>query len=159
MTKIIIKIRSAILVFLTHKIALPLLKLVRRPNMFTYNKEQLGFFPEGSLGKDLYLFLDKRDLPLLKHYARHDLKHVLLNYDTTDEGEICLQSCMLGNGRVSFPVLATVAFGLITMPGHWKKMRMAFRQGRNAAVFHGWKFNEMLQEQTTNLRSKIFNHS
>ena len=159
MKKVLIKIRSAILVLLTHNIALPLLKIIRRPNVFTYNKEQLMLLPEGSLGKELYLFLEKRNLPLLKHYARHDLKHVLLGYDTTDEGEACLQTFMLGNGRVSFPVLATVMYGFITMPEHWKKMRLAFKQGRSSNPFHGWKWNELLQEQANDLRKKIFNHS
>lgn len=156
MKKLLISSRSAILVLLTHKIALPLLKIVRRPNVFTYSKEQLMLLPEGSLGKDLFLFLEKRELPLLKHYARHDLKHVLLNYDTTDEGEACLQTFMLGNGRVSFPVLATVLYGFITMPEHWKKMRLAYKQGKSCSPFHGWKWNELLSEQTNDLRNKIF---
>ena len=159
MKKYIINIRSAILIFLTHKIALPLLKIIRKPNTFSYSKEQLGVLPAGSLGNDLYLFLEKRNLPLLKHYARHDLKHVLLNYDTTDEGEVCLQSFMLGSGRVSFPVLATVMYGFITMPEHWGSMKSAFTQGKQAAPFHNWKWNELLQEQTNGLRSKIFNYA
>lgn len=159
MKRFLIKSRSAILVLLTHKIALPLLKIIRRPNVFTNTKEELMLLPEGSLGKDLYLFLEKRNLPLLKHYARHDLKHVLLGYDTTDEGEACLQIFMLGNGRVSFPVLATVAYGFITMPEHWKKMRLALILGRSCKSFHSWKWNELLLEQTNDLRSKIFNHT
>jgi ubiquinone biosynthesis protein Coq4 len=120
--------------------------------------DELNQFPAGSLGNDLYQFLHKRNLPLLKHYARHDLKHVLLNYDTTDEGEACLQSFMLGNGRLSFPVLATVLYGFVTMPEHWKQMWHAFRKGRQSASIHGWKWNEILQEQTLTLQSKIFYH-
>lgn len=159
MKKTFISIRSAILVLLTHKIALPLIKIIRRPTIFNYSKEQLMLLPQGSLGNDLFQFLQKRNLPLLKHYARHDLKHVLLNYDTTDEGEACLQTFMLGNGRVSFPVLATVLYGFITMPEHWKKMRLAYKQGRSCNPFHNWKWNELLPEQTSDLRNKIFNHS
>ena len=159
MKKILISIRSAILVLLTHKIALPLLKVMRRPNVFTYTMGQLMLLPQGSLGNDLFQFLKKRNLPLLTHYARHDLKHVLLNYDTTDEGEACLQTFMLGNGRVSFPVLATVLYGFITMPEHWKKMRLAYKQGRSCNPFHNWKWNELLPEQTNDLRNKIFIHS
>jgi hypothetical protein len=158
MKQYIIKIRSAILVSLTHKIALPLLKKVRKATVFNYSELELYMLPEGSLGKDLYLFLEKRNLPLLKHYARHDLKHVLLNYDTTDEGEACLQSFMLGNGRVSFPVLATVAYGFITMPEYWKKMKQAFEEGKRYTSFHGWKWNELMLVQTVELRIKIFNH-
>jgi ubiquinone biosynthesis protein Coq4 len=68
---------------------------VSRPNEFTYCEDELRFFPAGTLGNDLFLFLKQRNLPLLKHYARHDLKHVLLGYDTTEEGEACLQSLCL----------------------------------------------------------------
>ena len=152
----IIKLRSAVLVLLTHKIALPMLRIIRRPNAFSYSKEELMNFPAGTLGNDLFLFLEKRKLPLLKHYARHDLKHVVLGYDTTDEGEACLQSFMLGNGRISFPVLATVAYGFLTMPEYWKNMRSAFREGKKAASIHGWQWNEILVEQTSELRNKIF---
>jgi ubiquinone biosynthesis protein Coq4 len=118
--------------------------------------EELAGFPEGSLGNDLFRFLERRNLPLLKHYARHDLKHILLDYDTTDEGEACLQSFMLGNGRLSFPVIATVSYGFLTMPEYWKAMRMAFVKGRQSAPIHDWKWNELLTEQTNFLRSKIF---
>ena len=158
MRKILLKIRSRVLVFLTHQVALPVLRIVRRPNAFLYRKEELAHFPEGSLGKDLYVFLEQRQLPLLSHYARHDLKHVLLNYDTTDEGEACLQSFMLGNGRISFPVLATIIYSLITMPEYWGKMRSAFREGRNCNSFHAWQWNELLYEPTKKLRQKIFIH-
>ena len=156
MRKLLVRLRSTVLVYLTHRIALPLLKLFRRPNVFDHSMEELAGFPEGSLWNDLFRFLERRNLPLLKHYARHDLKHILLDYDTTDEGEACLQSFMLGNGRLSFPVIATVSYGFLTMPEYWKAMRMAFVKGRQSAPIHDWKWNELLTEQTNFLRSKIF---
>lgn len=152
------KLRSRVLVKLTHNVALPLLKEFRKPQDFHYSELELFQLPEGTLGHDLYMFLEKRNLSLLRHYARHDLKHVLLEYDTTDEGEVCLQSFMLGNGRISFPVLATVVYGFITMPEYWSKMRAAFRKGRQSTFIHGWKWNEIVVEQTATLRNKIFNH-
>ena len=157
MKKFLVRIRSSILVLLTHKVALPILKIVRRPNAFAYGKKELMNLPEGTLGNDLFHFLEKRNLPLLKHYARHDLKHILLNYDTTDEGEACLQSFMLGNGRVSFPVLATVIYSYVTMPEHWSKMRQAYREGKAATPFHHWQWNELLHVPTVELRKRIFN--
>ena len=153
------RIRETILVALTHKIALPMLKLVRRPNQFTYCEDELKSFPAGTLGNDLFVFLKQRNLPLLKHYARHDLKHVLLGYDTTEEGEACLQSFMFGNGRISFPVLATVTYGFITMPEYWSKMKKAFLQGKKSNSIHEWKWNEILKEPTAELRRKIFINS
>jgi hypothetical protein len=58
MKKRIIKIRETILVFLTHKVALPMLKLVRRPNEFTYSEDDLQSFPSGTLGNDLFIFFE-----------------------------------------------------------------------------------------------------
>ncbi len=158
MKKILLQSRSALLVFLTHKVALPLLKMIRKPAAFSYSADELRLFPAESLGHELYLFLEKRNLPLLKHYARHDMKHVLLEYDTTEAGEACLQCFMLGNGRISFPVLATVLYSFICMPEHWEKMKTAFRKGRSCVPFHHWKWNELVKEPTTALRNKIFNH-
>lgn len=152
----ILRVRESMLVFLTHKIALPMLKLVRRPNVFTYNAEDLDALPPGTLGNDLFVFLTQRNLPLLKHYARHDLKHVLLGYDTTEEGEACLQSFMLGNGRVSFPVLATVIYSFLTMPEYWGKMKKAFLMGKESNSIHSWRWNDILQMPTEELRKKIF---
>jgi hypothetical protein len=156
MKRYLINLRSNILVLLTHNIALPLLKKVRKPNDFRYSELELYMLPEGTLGNDLYLFLEKRNLPLLRHYARHDIKHVLLGYDTTDEGEVCLQSFMLGNGRFSFPVLATVAYGFVTMPEHWKKMKAAYKQGKQSTSFHHWKWNDLVAVETAVLRKDIF---
>ena len=157
MKKKLLRVRELLLVFLTHKIALPMLKFVRRPNAFTYSEDELRSLPVGTLGNDLYIFLKQRGLPLLKHYARHDLKHVVLGYDTTEEGEACLQSFMLGNGRVSFPVLATVGYSFLTMPEYWRKMRQAFLMGKESNPIHSWRWNEILETPTEELRNKIFN--
>ena len=149
------KWRSAILVYLTHQMALPILKLVRKPELFPYNKEQLRQFNEGTLGKNLVTFIDEKELELLPYYARHDIKHILLEYDTTDDGEVCLQSFMLGNGHISFPVLATVIYGYITMPEHWSKFRKAFQRGRASIRISDWKWFEILNQQTAQLQAKI----
>ena len=149
------KIRESVLVFLTHRIALPMLKVMRKPNEFAYSEKQLESLQPGTLGNDLFLFLKQRNLPLLKHYARHDLKHVLLGYDTTEEGEACLQSFMLGNGRISFPVLATVGYSILTMPEYWSKMKDAYQQGKKSNSIHDWKWNEIIKVKTTELRKQI----
>ena len=155
MKKELVEARKQILVFLTHKIALPMLKLIRKP-AFVYTKDDLQSLPGGTLGNDLFIFLKERNLPLLKHYARHDLKHVLLGYDTTEEGEACLQSFMLGNGRISFPVLGTVGYSFLTMPEYWTKMKSAFLAGKKSSPIHSWRWNEILQISTAELRKKIF---
>jgi ubiquinone biosynthesis protein Coq4 len=149
------KLRSQLLVYLTHKMALPVLKLMRKPEKFPYTTLQLEAFADGTLGKDLYNFLDVKDLELLPYYARHDIKHILLGYDTTDEGEGCLQCFMLGNGHVSFPVMATVLYGVVTMPEYWKSFATAFKRGKACEPIADWKWFEILEEPTSTLKQQI----
>jgi len=153
----LIKLRSAVLVFLTHNMALPMLKFIRRPEVFPFSANELKNFPEGTLGADLADFLARKNLKLLPHYAKHDIKHILLQYDTTDEGEVCLQCFMLGNGHLSFPVAATVLYGFVTMPEYWKKFRLAYKRGRNSITIKDWSWFSILQQSTQSLIHKIDN--
>ncbi len=154
---ILASLRARILVFLTHNMALPMLRFIRRPQVFPYTARQLSEFPTGTLGNDLIHFLEKKNLKLLPHYAKHDVKHILLQYDTTGEGEVCLQCFMLGNGHLSFPVAATVLYGFITMPEYWKVFVKAYRRGKNSIPIKNWQWFSILQEPTQTLIHKINN--
>jgi ubiquinone biosynthesis protein Coq4 len=151
-----VHLRSRALVMFTHRLALPLLRLIRRPEVFAYSKEQLHAFPKGTLGNDLVCMLEAGGLELLTYYAKHDMKHILLGYPTTDEGEVCLQVFMLGNGHFSFPVGITVFFGLLTMPEYWSSFRAAWRRGKRAAPISGWNWPELVHYPTEVLQQKIF---
>jgi ubiquinone biosynthesis protein Coq4 len=158
MYKGIVKFRSAVLVFLTHNMALPMLQLLRNEERFQYTLQQLTAMPQDSLGFSLGQFLQHRNLALLPYYARHDIKHILLKYDTTDEGEVCLQCFMLGNGHLSFPVAATVLYGFITMPEYWRAFRNAYRRGRQSMPIEKWKWFQLLYEPLESLQQKINNN-
>ncbi|MEO7048115.1 MAG: hypothetical protein ABI091_22650 [Ferruginibacter sp.] len=155
MYKLIILVRSKFLVFLTHNMALPVLRIIRKPEIFPYTIEKLVNFPADTLGKELADFVIRKEIKLLPYYARHDIKHILLGYDTTDDGEVCLQCFMLGNRHLSFPVIATVLYGVVTMPEHWKLFREAFKRGRKCYYINDWKWFEILKEPTITLKDKI----
>jgi ubiquinone biosynthesis protein Coq4 len=148
-----------LLILLTHRLALPVLKLVRRPEVFPYTREQLQALPEGSLGRDLANMLEANRFELLTHYAKHDMKHILLDYPTTDKGEVCLQAFMLGNGHISFPVASTLAFGMLTMPEYWRAFQTAWRRGKQAPAISGWNWAELVGLSTLALKQRIFNTS
>lgn len=155
MHKHIIKIRSQVLVFLTHNMALPFLKFVRKPLPFPHTMESLAQMQQGTLGSDLYKFLVAKNLKLLPYYAKHDIKHILLGYDTTDEGEVCLQCFMLGNRHISVPVAATVMYGFLTMPEYWRKFAVAYKRGAKSASLKYCNWFEIISEETTVLKNHI----
>lgn len=153
--KFIVTVRCKLLVFLTHQLALPALRYFRKPKPFPYSFEQLKCLPEGTLGNDLAVFIETKNLQLLTHYARHDLKHIILGFDTTEEGELCLQSFMLGNGRISVPVLATVGFGLFTAPEFWRKMWLSFCMGKTCNSIHTWNWFSLIEMPTNEIRQQL----
>lgn len=158
MHKTIIKFRSKLLVYLTHNMALPVLRIIRKSPIFPYSSLQLRLFATGTLGHDLINMLDEKQLKLLPHYAKHDIKHLLLQYDTTDEGEVCLQCFMLGNKHLSLPVIATVVFGFTTMPEYWSKFIKAYQRGKNSTAINKWPWVQLLHLPTKALISKINTH-
>lgn len=110
---------------------------------------------DDTLGKVLINFIEDKGLELLPYYARHDIKHILLEYDTTDEGEACLQCFMLGNRHVSFPVVATVLYGFCTMPEYWKKFSVAYRRGKAANTISSWDWFDLIPQPVNLLKEKI----
>lgn len=158
MYTIIVTWRERLLVYLTHQMALPLLKRIRKPKKFTYTRADLHQLPEGTLGRDLINMLDDHQLQLLPYYVKHDIKHVLLGYDTTGEGEVCLQCFMLGNRHFSFPVMATVLFGLFTMPEYWLVFLKAFQRGRKSIAIENWQWFSLLELPTQALMQQINRH-
>ena len=150
------QLRSRTLVFLTHSMALPVLKIIRKKKPFPYTAAELWQLPEGSVGKDLVQMLDTAQLNLLPYYEKHDIKHVLLGYPTTEEGEVCLQCFMLGNCHISIPVIATVPFGIFTMPEHYTSFLIAFIKGSNSTAIKQWNWFQLLPCNTTHLQQLIF---
>lgn len=125
------KLREEVLVFMAHKMGLPYFRLIRKKPSFPFTQEELGGMPEGSVGKAMFDFFRQNGLDLLPYYEKHDIKHIVLGYSATEDGEVCLQTFMLANGRCTIPVLIAVIYGWFTMPEYWPGFRQAWQRGRN----------------------------
>ena len=69
MYKHLVMMRSRLLVYLTHKLALPVLKIIRKPEVFPYTREALKQFPAQTMGRDLIDMLEDNNLQLLTHLS------------------------------------------------------------------------------------------
>jgi len=149
------QLRSTLLEFLTHKLALPLITNFRKKQHFPYNMEQLLLFPEGTLGKDLALYLKSRNFTLIPNYERHDCKHIILQYEMDEEGEARMQFYFLGNRHYSVPVIMTSVMCFFLMPDHWKNFYHEFKKGRKAVTFDDMDFGKAVQMRTADLRKQF----
>lgn len=152
----LIKIRKQFLVFLAHEVALPYLRLVRKSYRFPYSLKLLQRLPEGSVGKELYTFFFNNDLELMPYYEKHDIKHVVLGYPPSEEGEVSLQCFMLANGHYTFPTLFSVVVGVIIMPEKWKAFRKAWIRGRRTRCLNGTDWFAMIPLPIQQVRAQIF---
>ena len=148
-------IRKAILLRLIHNVGLPFLIRFRNPKPWYYSQAQLRTFPAGTFGRELADMLDKNKFELLRNYEHHDAKHVLLGYGMDEEGEVRMQFFFLGNRRYSFPVLSTVAAGIVLMPDKWKIFLKEYRKGRSVAPVAKWDIARMVNEETECVRRKL----
>jgi hypothetical protein len=153
------KIRKKLLVYLAHDVALPYFKLVRKGYKFPYSIKELQRFEEGTVGRELYSFFFNNDLELLPHYEKHDVKHVVLNYPPTEEGEVSLQCFILANGRVTAPVIFSVVVGFIIMPEKWKSFSKAWIRGRRTPCLNKLDWFNLVPQQMTEVRQQIFSPS
>ena len=148
-------IRKRMLTYLAHEVALPYFKLVRKGYPFPYTVKQLQRFPDGTVGKALFHFFMDHQLDILPHYEKHDIKHVVLNYPPTEEGEVCLQCFMLANGRITLPVIFSVLFGLTIMPDKWSLFRNAWKRGRATSSLNKLNWFELIHMELTAVQGQI----
>ncbi len=116
----------------------------------------LAAMPEGTLGRDLSVFLQNNGLTLMPKAEFHDVYHVLFGFGTTMREETCIQFLPMGNGRYSIPHIITNAVSLVFYPEHWGDYYKAYHMGRRANTFHDWDFEPMLCLKTTVVRKLIF---
>lgn len=149
------KNRCRLLEWGTHDLMLPIIRTLKHLPEFPYTAADLRKMPSGSLGKELLHFLEGRQLHLLKGYESHDIKHTLLGYGPTEDGEAAMQYFFLGNGQRSFPVIITVAVTLIIMPEYYGIFRRAYKRGKATPSLNGVQWFDLLPYQTTHILADL----
>ena len=139
-----------------NKVVFPIYKFVFRSFKAPFSMEQLQQMPEGTLGKDLHHFLKVNKLDILPLLHAHDVKHILLGYDTSLEDEVCLQFFDLGNRFYTLQAIVSSAAFIVILPESWAKFKEAFKRGRAAKPIGRLHFEKMLHISTQELR--ITNH-
>ena len=113
-----------------HTITIPIFKLFLTAKPFPIKQEKLQYFSKGSIGKQLYRFLEINKLTLLENLECHDIKHVLLGYPPDERGEACLQFFMLGNKWYSSTTFLVCMHTAILYPENYYAFYIAYKKGK-----------------------------
>ncbi len=124
----------------------------KRP-AWVWTKQQLGDFPTGSLGREVYKFLHNNGFDMLPKFEDHDVLHVLFGYGSHVVDEVRMQFCLFGNGKRSLYLFGVIIIGWLAFPECWHLFREAFRKGKELTPIHRWKFEHLLREPVHLLRN------
>jgi hypothetical protein len=131
--------------------------------------QSLQGYPVGSLGRAYYEFYAQFDWPLPGDplwisedlTVRHDLVHVLCNYDISINGEFCVTAFSSGNSEKFNWMIAMLGFtppyvstGAQFQPADFTA---AYQRGENAAhsFVDNWDFWPLLEHQVGDLRKEF----
>jgi Coenzyme Q (ubiquinone) biosynthesis protein Coq4 len=135
----------------------PIYKAVMpRNRAWKLTKDHLSLFPKGSLGRDLSEFMESHNFDMLPYLETHDIYHVLLGYKPDIVDEARLYFFLLGNGKYSLEVLATVWVSLWLLPDYWGDLYNHFQRGADSHSIAKWDFRYLMHEDTQILRGIIF---
>jgi ubiquinone biosynthesis protein Coq4 len=149
------KIRNKFIEFMAHKVYFPLIKLVYQPEYSAIGNEVLAHCPQNSLGFYALQFLRDRQIDFFKGYEVHDLKHVLLGFDTDVRGEIMMQYFELGNGNRSLVVWIVIIFGTLLVPEYIKIYFQAYKKGRQSKSLNSVFLEHELNTSLALLRQRL----
>ena len=115
----------------------------------------LARYPKETLGYATSQFLIKNNFELLDKLESHDVMHVLLEMKTTVKEEIGMQFLLLGNGKKSAYMYATIMLGYILQLEHYKYFSYCYRRGKTLHPVHKIDFFEALKMNSEQLRNSL----
>lgn len=110
---------------------------------------------EGTIGKELWYFLQKNKFELVPYYEKHDLKHVILGYDTDPADEMRMQAFMFGN--CGFPVFISIVyvFFVIWTPEMWKDIATHYKMGKLVKPLKNYRIEDIGEQNLRKFQNEI----
>lgn len=105
--------------------------LLRKRN-WKYTADDYRSMPENSLGRRLIGYMDEHNIPFKPRLVRHDLKHVLLDYEMNMPDELRIHAFLLGNRCYNPMAMLYLALCTVIVPEIIPTLRKDFRRGRNS---------------------------
>lgn len=127
----------------------------RRRKAWGLSTAILSGYPDGSLGKALGEFLAGEKLEPIAKLERHDVFHILLDYQTNLKHEAGLYFFLFGNGKKSFFAIGTVLFSAGMFPEHWPYLYRQYKRGKEAYPIASIRFQEFLHENFNDLKAVV----
>lgn len=99
---------------------------------WNYNMEDLALMPDNSLGHGLYDYLKEANLSFKPNLIRHDIKHILLNYDMKMPDELKIHAFLIGNRSYNAMGIIYLMVCVCIVPEILPKLKQEYIRGKQA---------------------------
>lgn len=106
--------------------------------------EDLKSYKKGSLGYQMWNFLNKEGFAMMEKHETHDVFHVLTDYKTSKEDEVAMQCFLYGNGRRTLYMALSILIGICILPENISLFHQAYKRGKTAFPFHQLDYKPLL---------------
>ncbi len=127
-----------------------------REKNWNVSTTELLLFPEGSLGKELGVFLNQYKLEPLAGAEYHDVQHVLLDYSISFKDEVALQFFLHGNGKKSIASISTFIGAWFLLPTQWKYLKDSYERGKKCKDISTLNLKILLYQNLNQVKNVLF---
>lgn len=120
-----------------------------------YTLEDCSKMNKTSLGYSLYSYLTTNNLSFKPNLIRHDMKHILLNYEMKIEDELKLHAFLIGNRSYNIMGIIYLATCLLFVPKTFLELKKDYKKGKSAKKLKHIELQNLATTDLNELRKKL----
>ena len=97
-----------------------------------YTMNDFHNMPKNSLGYGLYEYLNKTNLTFKPNLIRHDIKHILLNYEMKMPDELKIHAFLIGNKNYNSMGIVYLIICVLIVPEIIPTLKKEYLRGKKA---------------------------
>ena len=122
---------------------------------WNYDMHDLAKMPSDSLGHGLYAYLNKANLSFKPNLIRHDIKHILLNYEMKMPDELKIHAFLIGNKNYNFMGIIYLMVCVVIVPEILPSLRKEYQRGKNAVCLKQVNLLQYVAMNTETVRQSL----
>ena len=129
--------------------------LLLQERTWQYNMDDCSKMKTNSLGHSLFKYLDENNFTFEPNLIRHDMKHILLNYEMKIEDELRLHAFLIGNKSYNLMGIVYLLTCLLIVPEMIMKLKKDYKKGKTATTLKHIQLQNYATYDLTTLRQKL----
>jgi ubiquinone biosynthesis protein Coq4 len=111
--------------------------------------------PKNSLGYGLYDYLEKTNLSYRPNLIRHDMKHILLDYEMKMPDELKIHAFLIGNKCYNLMGIIYLGICVLIVPEIIPELKQEYKRGQKAKCLKNIDLQQFVKQDIKNVRKHL----